>query len=518
MNVARLFLGSPSETTLSHVWGLRSEITRTWQQLHDNVAGLSAALGELEIAGGERLMILSSSRVEVIESILAAFSMGATAMPVAPAMGRNTLQAIVRKMKPTCCIFEELPDPEVLRALEEASCRLISLKAGDPPPRALAYRDLIEGSRTLALPSFADGHPALIIHSSGSTGTPKVVAMSHGALLRYFEYHNFVWSQYADAIDSLVATSPMVTGLPLHHLAGISTCLQGILNRRGSYLMTYFLPHAYLELIERTRCASMLLVPSLYRSLLNEPYLEKMDRSALRCCIVGGEACPAELLHRIEAALGVPAVVAYSATECLSGIGHSRREIFARNIKPGSCGRQLFGELSLRGTDGSVREDFGELWIRNATVHECYMDHEMNEARLHGGWFKSGDLFARDAEGDFFHRGRVDDMFIYNGKNIYPMEMELLLMQHPAVEAGCAAPVTFPHKGPVPAVLVVASQPLTSREVQEHFRRNGPPHTVPQFVMFVDALPLLGPGKTDRRQAAALLQSGYDSTRMPASG
>ncbi len=519
MNVGRLFLGSPRETTLAHVWGAQSEVTRTWEELHDNVAGLCAALRELGVGPGERILVLSSSRVEVIESILAAFSMGTTAMPVSPLTGRTMLQAIVGKMKPTCCIFEEVPDPDVLRALDELSCKLISLNDPVAIPHAHAYRPLIEaGGRSLVLPSFEDQHPALIIHSSGSTGTPKVVEMTHGALVRYFEYHNFVWSQYADASDSLAATSPMVTGLPLHHLAGISTCLQGILNRRGSYLMTYFLPHAYLKLIERTRCASMLLVPSLYRSLLNDPYLREMDRSALRCCILGGEACPKELIRRIEAAFGVPAVVVYSTTECLSGIGHSRREIFAQNIKPGSCGRQLFGELSLRDVDGSVREDFGELWVRNATVHACYLDHEMNDARLRGGWFRTGDLFARDEDGDFFHRGRVDDMFICNGKNIYPLEMELLLMQHPSVEAVCAAPVSFPHKGPVPAVLVVSSQPLTSREVQDHFRRNGPPHLVPQFVMFADGLPLLGPGKADRRQAATLLQSGFESRRVTASG
>jgi fatty-acyl-CoA synthase len=413
-------------------------------------------------------------------------------------------------------LFEDVPEPDVWDALDENACVTVSLReAGDVPASCQrTNRDLIgRGNGDLMLPSFADEHPALIIHSSGSAGTPKAVVLTHGSLVRFFEYHSTIWAQYADASDSLVATGALVTGLPLNHLAGLATCLQALLNGRQSYVMSFFVPHLYLQVIEKARSTTIVLVPSLYRSLLNEPYLERMDRSALRCCILGGEPCPLELLRRIEAAFGVPAVMVYSLTECLSGIGHSRRELLEHNVKPGSSGRQQFGEVSLRHTDGSVREDFGELWVRNGTVHPCYLEPEMNDARLRGGWFRTGDLFARDEDGDFFHRGRVDDMFICNGKNIYPLEMELLLLQRPGIEAACAAPVTSLHKGPVPAVLVVASTPLSSRDVQEHFRRNAAIHTIPQLVIFADALPLLGSGKVDRRQVASLLQAGYDSAR-----
>jgi len=498
------------------VRSVRSEVVRTWEELYANTAALAGNLRDLGVRAGERILILSTSRVEVIECVLAAFSIGAAAMPVGPTMGRATLEGIVRRMRPACCMFEDFPDPEVAQALDETTRLMVSLNAikDAAAPRAHAYGDLIRtGSRTLAFPSFSDEHPALITHSSGSSGAPKAVVMTHGSLVRFFEYHDLVWRQYADSSDSLVASSAMVTGMPLNHFAGIAISLQGILSGRASYMMSFFVPRVYLHLIERTQCAAMLLAPSLYRRLLDDSYLQDMDRSALRCCILGGEPCPPDLIRRIEVAFGVPAVIAYSMTECLSGIGHSRREIFAQSVKPGSCGRQLFGEVSLRDTDGALRDDFGELWVRNGTVHPCYLEPEMNEARLRDGWFRTGDLFVRDADGNFFHRGRVDDMFICNGKNIYPLEMELLLQQHPGVEAACAAPVTSQHKGTIPAVLVVASRPLTSRDVQEHFRRNGPIHTLPQVVMFVDALPLLGSGKVDRRQAASLLQSRHDSQR-----
>jgi long-chain acyl-CoA synthetase len=322
-----------------------------------------------------------------------------------------------------------------------------------------------------------------------------------------------VWSQYSDAADRLTCASAVLTGLPLSHLAGIAVCLHGLMNGRRTYLLSYFTPALYLKLVEEARCSCLLLVPSLYRTLLKEPYLQTMDKSSLRFCVSGGEACPPELIDQIEAAFGVPLVCAYSMTECLSGIGHSRRELFARRIKRSSCGRQLFGELKLCDAQGREQPDSGELWVRNATVHACYVQAHLDQDRFRDGWFRTGDLFYRDADGDFFHQGRADDMFICNGKNIYPLEMEQLLMRHPAVEIACAAPVSSAAKGVIPGVLVVLRQPLgtSPMELQEFFASVGPSHAVPQVVKLVDTLPLLGPGKLNRRRVAQMLQEEYDS-------
>jgi acyl-CoA synthetase (AMP-forming)/AMP-acid ligase II len=150
--------------------------------------------------------------------------------------------------------------------------------------------------------------------------------------------------------------------------------------------------------------------------------------------------------------------------------------------------------------------------VRNATVHACYLDPGLNEERLRGGWFRTGDLFCRDEDGDFFHRGRADDMFICNGKNIYPTEIEQLLTSHPAVEVACAAPVDVPGRGTVPGVMIVAKSPVREAELQEFFMREGPSHAVPQVIRFADALPLLGPGKLDRRQVQRFLQERLEAT------
>jgi long-chain acyl-CoA synthetase len=514
LNVAHLFLGEASAATVTQVRGARFEMTRTSEELRNNVANFTASLRELGIRSGDRILILSHSRIEVIECILASFCMGAAAMPISPLMGRAAVQTAVQRLKPTCCVFEDPPEQDILSALAEISCAMVSLKDADgTSSHWYKYRELLEGSCRLEIASLADEHPALLIHTSGSSGVSKVVAKGHGALVRYFEHHSFLWSQYSDSSDSIIGPSVMVTTLPLNHLGGLSHCLQGILNGGRSYLMSSFLPQTYLRLIEKTRCTFMMLTPSFYRSLMKEPFLHEMDRSALRCCMLGGEPSSLELIRRVEDAFGVPALAVYAMTECLSGIGHNRQDLFARRIKPGSCGRLLLGELSLRDADGVAQENSGELWVRNATVHDCYLDPEMNQARLRSGWFRTGDVFARDEDGDFFHRGRVDDMFICNGKNIYPVEMEQVLLGHSAVDAVCAAPVASQDKSPLPAVLVVASQPMSTRQIRDYFRRHGPTHAIPQFVQFVDALPMFASGKIDRAKAQSLLQAAYESGR-----
>ncbi len=109
-------------------------------------------------------------------------------------------------------------------------------------------------------------------------------------------------------------------------------------------------------------------------------------------------------------------------------------------------------------------------------------------------------MFIKDEDGNFFHRGRADDMFVCNGKNIYPLEMELLLMKHPAVEQVCAAPLYTAEKGTVPAVLIAIRHPVCETEVQDFSMRNGASHTIPQMVLLAGQNAPARPGQ-DRPSA-----------------
>ncbi len=516
MNVTKLLVGRESGGEIVHLRHASSRVSRTPAQLSANVAALCAGFREIGLRSGDAVLILCGTRVECVETLLATFNIGATAVPTSLLLGATHLRSIIERTRPRCCVVDDPPEAAVQQALDECGTSLVAIRgpSASLPRGWIRYSDLIgRDTGPLTFGRYTDDHRALIIHGSGSSGMLKSVTMSHGELLRFFECHDRVYSQYSDGPDTLASTSPMIVGLPLSHLAGVATCLQGLMNGRRTVLMSFFLPEVYLKIVEEFRAAFIMLVPSLYRSLLNEPYLERMDKSALRFCITGGEACPEGLIRSIEAAFGAPLVSVYSMTECLSGIAHYRHDLFSRRVKPGSCGKAFFGETSLRDAHGREHPSEGELWVRNATVHECYLDPQMNADRMTDGWFKTGDLFYKDVDGEFFHRGRADDMFVCNGKNIYPLEMELMLMRHPAVELVCAAPVNSALKGTVPAVLMTMRHPVSAEEIQDFSMRNGPSHTIPQLVIFTSTIPLVGPGKLDRPRVRSLLQQACDESR-----
>jgi acyl-CoA synthetase (AMP-forming)/AMP-acid ligase II len=230
----------------------------------------------------------------------------------------------------------------------------------------------------------------------------------------------------------------------------------------------------------------------------------------LRYGITMGEPCTPELATAVAARFGVPVSSAYGMTECLTGIGHLRRDLLAGTVKPGSCGTLCFGDVRLIDAQGREDPSFGELWVSNPTVHACYLDPSLNDERLRDGWFRTGDLFFRDDDGHFFHRGRSDDMFVHNGKNVYPAELEAVLMKHPDVEQVCAVPIRGADDAALPAVLIRSKRELSAGEVLDFSAKNGASHAIPKLVAFTDGFPEAGPGKIDRAAVVRRLQADFD--------
>lgn len=116
----------------------------------------------------------------------------------------------------------------------------------------------------------------------------------------------------------------------------------------------------------------------------------------------------------------------------------------------------------------------GELWVSNESVEPCYLDDAMNLTRFHEGWLKTGDYFYRDEDGYFYWKGRIDDMFVCRGNNIYPVEIEKILLTHPAVEEAVMTAISETDGTISPAVLVKACEPVTADELISLLLRKGP--------------------------------------------
>ena len=514
MNVTQLLLRHSDTMALTHVRTAVVRSSKTFSELARRVGRFAHALRKLRVHTNDTVLILASTSVEVLEAILSCCNVGAVAMPVSPLLGTQGIERIIRQMRPKCCIFDDIPVAATLAALQAQGSCLVSLKARhqEGTPEWHEYERVLEDSRgELGFPEFDAGQAALIVHSSGSEGQPTAIRMSHGAVRSFLEHNALLYSQFCDPLEEATGRSAaQVAVLPVSHLGGLGLCLQGLLTGRSTYLMSFFVPAAYLRLIAQARCSFISLVPSMYRSLLREPGLARADLSALRFCITLGEVCTAELAAEIAAGFGALAVSAYGQSECISGIAHARRELWEGRVKPGSCGTLCFGEVKLLDARGEPNDEFGELWVRNPTVHRCYPDESLNESRIRDGWFRSKDLFFRDADGCFFHRGRCDDMFVCNGQNVYPAEVERLLLRHPAIDLAYAAAVRTADQTLVPAALIRTVRPVSEGDVLSFCARNGQSHAVPRILHCVEELPQAGPGKIDRIASRKLLQELYD--------
>ena len=174
-------------------------------------------------------------------------------------------------------------------------------------------------------------------------------------------------------------------------------------------------------------------------------------------------------------------------------------------LKKGSCGTAFPGcDVKLVGADGRSEVDTdepGELVTRNPGLAAGYWKRpEATAERFRGGWLYTGDLMRRDADGYFFFLGRRDDMINVAGENVYPKEVEDLLLRHPAVRDACVVPMPHDLKGSVPIAYVVLADDGTSDEqgLKDFAIAHGAPYAHPRRIVFLDALPLGGTGKVDR--------------------
>ena len=472
----------------------------------DRVAGLLADAG---VGIGDRIAIGTGNRFEFVEIMFGAMRCGAVPVPLNIKLSAESLAHVVADAGCRAAFVDSAAARRAARVVEAAGIER-RWEVGGGPVRAGWFdyaAALSEASPDFDPPALPAHHPSFQPYTSGSTGRPKGVVLDHEGQLWWLRCLRRYWPSAPD--DRALAA------VPLYHKNAMAGAVKPLLQAGGSVvILPGFEPRAFLRALSEHRCTQVGAVPAVFTILLDHMDLVRsLDFSALTRITLGSAPVQPELLDAVERAFGVRAGESYGLTE--GGPVMLGPPPGGGPVPRGSCGAPWpEGEVRLvpvgdpppdSRTEGA---DDGELWVRNPGVTTGYHNlPEVNAARLHDGWLATGDLFHRDADGFYHFRGRTDDMFNSGGENIYPKEVEDLLLAHPDVLDAAVVPVPHAVKGEVPAAMVAlaSGSSATGTDLKTFTLERGPAYAHPRRVVIVDALPLTGVGKVDRARVAEVL-------------
>jgi fatty-acyl-CoA synthase len=371
------------------------------------------------------------------------------------------------------------------------------------------------------LPQVAPTDMVQVQYTSGTTGFPKGAMLHHMGLVNEA---TFV-AERAGMSDGGVC----INAMPMYHIGGGAVTSFGIWAKRGTFvILPGFEPGLLLEAFEAYRGTHTLVVPTMLIALLDHPELARRDLSSLQTIMSGAASVPASLVRRTIRLLGCQFSILFGQTET-HGVISQTRVTDTPEDQADTVGQPL-PQLEVKITDVGTGEpvpigEQGEIYCRGYQNMRGYYDMPAETAATidDGGWLHMGDIGSMDERGFLRVTGRVKDMIIRGGMNLYPAEIEAVLQDHPAIETAAVIGVPDEKWGEqVAAVLRLradAGRP-TAAELTEFVRDQIAPHKVPVFWSFVEALPMTPTGKTQKfvlRQQAADGTLAFDEARPPAS-
>ena len=475
----------------------------TWAEFDAAINRLAHALVARGITGGGRVAVMLPNGTEYLVAQQALARLGATAVQIGYRLKPAEIAYILDHAKPAATIVhaEDLTAMREARGSARAGGAMLVV-GGDVPP---ATADAETWDRALAAAP-AEAPPksrggdggGMIVYTSGTTGKPKGANRA---------WRKTGFESVADMIYQVGMRSDdrHLVVCPLYHSA--APAFVAILMSLGAtvVLQNHFTPEQALAIVERERITCSVMVPTMLVRILGLPpeVLERHDTSSLRWVMSAAAPLPTDTARRFMARFGPILWNFYGATETglvtLAGPGdHLSR--------PGTVGRALRGnEIRLLGEDGQLvpAGEVGEVYARNSTMITGYHgNEEATRESQRAGFFSVGDLGRVDADGYYYIESRKHDMVISGGVNIYPREIEDVLMHHPGIQEAAVVGVPDPEWGESLRAYVVVRQghALTEAEVIEYCRRDLADFKRPRKVVFLTELPRNLTGKVLKRE------------------
>ncbi|WP_233802297.1 benzoate-CoA ligase family protein [Paraburkholderia sp. HP33-1] len=493
-----------NEARASKVAYLDDHGAMTYGELEERARRCASALRTLGVHPEERVLLVMLDTVSLPVAFLGALYAG-----IVPVVANTLLSAadytyMLTHSHARAVIASEPLLPNVMEALgsiDDDGCQLIVSQphaATDAPPATPRFETLLDAA-TPALKGCTSNADdiAFWLYSSGSTGKPKGTVHTHA---------NLYWTAelYAKPVLGIVESDVVFSAAKLFFAYGLGNALTFPLSVGATAILMAERPTAdaiFARLVQY-RPTVFYGVPTLYANMLVSPNLPARADVAIRVCASAGEALPRDVGERFTAHFGA---------EILDGIGSTEMlHIFLSNrpgeVEYGTTGRPVPGyEVELRDEAGRPVPDgeVGDLFIKGPSAALMYWSNrEKTRATFLGEWIRSGDKYRRLANGSYVYAGRSDDMLKVSGQYVSPVEVEMVLVAHPAVLE--AAVVGVDHGGLVKTrafvVLKTDFMPseLLANELKAFVKERLAPHKYPRDIVFTDDLPKTATGKIQR--------------------
>ncbi|WP_459503508.1 o-succinylbenzoate--CoA ligase [Bacillus sp. C1] len=455
------------------------EETITFLELHEKVGSVCEHLAYLQVEKGQKVAVLMKNGTEMITVIHALSYIGAVTVLLNTRLSREELLWQMEDAEVVCLITDQ------------------EFKAEQVP--VYVFEEVVNGKKQTAIvqEEFSLAEPMTIIYTSGTTGKPKGVILTYG-------------NHWASAVGSslnlgLRDDDCWLACMPMFHVGGLSLLMKNVMYGMRILLVPKYDPDFIHEAI-KSRGVTIISVVSKMLTDLLERLGEETYPSSLRCMLLGGGPAPRPLLETCVAK-GIPVYQTYGMTETASQICTLSADYMLTKV--GSAGKPLFPCRLRIEKDGKVVPPNveGEIVVKGPNVTHGYFKREdATRETIVNGWLHTGDLGYLDEEGFLYVLDRRSDLIISGGENIYPAQIEEVLLAHPLVAEAGVVGRADEQWGQVPAAFIVKIGHVTEEEMIRFCEEKLAKYKVPKKVYFLHELPRNASKKLLRRELRQLLE------------
>jgi long-chain acyl-CoA synthetase len=477
------------------------DLRLTYAQLWGHALQYAAVLREKGVGPGDKVAMLLPNTPHFPLTYFGTLALGAVAVPVHALLKAEEISYVLEDSGAKVLVCAAPLLGEGVKGAELAGIPVLAVMDGGDATLERIDAAALSATPIETLVAREPDHTAVILYTSGTTGTPKGAEITH---------LNVTMNVLASATYSFdITKEDVVLGcLPLFHTFGQTCCMNTAFFVGASVVMLpRFDGAAALELLAKESCTIFMGVPTMYVGLL-EAAKTSEHRPKLKSALSGGAALPVPVLEKFHSVFGTEVLEGYGLTET-SPVATFNQVGFPP--KPGTVGKAIWGvevEVARAEVEDTIEllatGELGEIVVRGHNVFKGYLNKpDATKAAIVDGWFRTGDLGTKDADGYVSIVDRKKDMVIRGGYNIYPREVEEALLRHPAVGQVAVIGLPDPQYGEEVCAVVVkdpAGGEITEQELSAWSKTKLAAYKYPRRVIFTDAFPLGPSGKVLKRE------------------